>query len=74
MRITTRRIGEYHEIEIRDNGIGFDPESVKTDGQNHIGIHNVRERIEKMCGGTLTIESRVDEGTKAVIRIPRRED
>ena len=72
--ITTRRIGEYHEIEIRDNGIGFDPESVKTDGQNHIGIHNVRERIEKMCGGTLTIESRVDEGTKAVIRIPRRED
>ena len=72
--ITTRRIGEYHEIEIRDNGIGFDPESVKTDGQNHIGIHNVRERIEKMCGGTLTIESHADEGTKAVIRIPRRED
>ena len=37
---------------------------------DHIGIRNVRERLKKMCGGTLTIDSRIGEGTTAVIRIP----
>ena len=35
-----------------------------------MGIRNVRERIESMCGGSLQIDSRHDEGTTVTIRIP----
>ena len=74
VEIATRRTREGHEIVIRDNGKGFDPESAKTSSGTHIGIANVRERIEQMCGGTLTIESRIGEGTTVTIRIPAQEN
>ena len=80
--VASRRISGFHEIVISDNGKGFDVNKVmQTDreqtgnmnvqyNRQHIGIRNVRERIEKMCGGTLTVESRVGEGTVVTIRIP----
>ena len=70
VRIETRRSGAWHEIVIRDNGVGFDVNALETLDDDHIGIRNVRERLKKMCGGTLTIDSRIGEGTTAVIRIP----
>ena len=60
----------YYEICVKDNGVGFD-DSVMDDGKKHIGIKNVRKRIENMCGGTLTIDSIIGKGTIAVIRIPK---
>ena len=74
VEIATRRTREGHEIVIRDNGKGFDPESAKSSSGTHIGIANVRERIEQMCGGTLTIESRIGEGTTVTIHIPAQEN
>ena len=71
VEIMTRRAQDYHEIVIRDNGTGFDQEKVLNE-KNHIGIRNVRERLEKMCGGTLMIDSRIDVGTTVIIRIPQR--
>ena len=67
--VTTRRATEGHEIVIQDNGKGFDTTKARADG-GHIGIANVRERLEKLCGGTLSIESTVGEGTRVMIRIP----
>lgn len=67
--VATRRVPGGHEIAIRDNGKGFDPSKARADG-GHIGIANVRERLEKLCGGTMDIESIIDEGTRVVIRIP----
>ena len=64
---------ENHVIVIRDNGIGFDPAAAEAAEGEHIGIRNVRERIKKMCGGSLTIESRKEEGTTVIIRIPKKE-
>ena len=49
------------------------PGAVESAEGSHIGIRNVRARIEKLCGGTLTIESRLGEGTAVTIRIPKRE-
>ena len=36
------------------------------------GIHppNILALTEKLCGGSMTIDSRFDEGTRIVIRIP----
>ena len=70
VRILTRRTEAGHEIVVQDNGKGFDVRELEDLDESHIGIRNVRERLEKICGGTLTIDSRPGEGTTAVIRIP----
>ncbi|MBR2589926.1 MAG: histidine kinase [Clostridia bacterium] len=62
-----------HVITIEDNGVGFDTQEDFPDNSEHIGMRNVRERIEKLCGGTVTFESKLNEGTKVTIRIPREE-
>ena len=74
VRITTARQAGWHEIVIRDNGTGFDVQKLEKMDESHIGIRNVRERIESMCGGTLTIESAADAGTTVTIRIPAAEE
>ncbi len=59
-----------HEIIIRDNGKGFSAEEAPSTEGSHIGIQNVRERMQKLCGGTMTIESEAGKGTQICIRIP----
>ena len=66
-------MGGHHEILIQDNGKGFDPALVSQSDETHIGIRNVRERLEQMCGGTLDIESVIGTGTTIIIRIPQKE-
>ena len=68
--VSTRLENSHHVIIIYDNGKGFDVnEAMEAEG-THIGIRNVRERIEAMCDGTLNIISKPGEGTTAIIRIP----
>lgn len=71
----TVTISAYEEpsdycVCIADDGIGFDA-SDPTDAKKHIGIRNVRERLQAMCGGSLTIESQPGKGTRVLIRIPK---
>ena len=62
----------FHIITVSDNGTGFDTSNIDSDG-THIGINNVRWRIETLCGGDLTIESEKDKGTTVRISIPQTE-
>jgi LytS/YehU family sensor histidine kinase len=71
VEIATASDEKNHFITIRDNGKGFDPQADADPQQSHIGINNVRERIESMCGGSLHIDSQPDAGTTVTIRIPR---
>ena len=71
--ITVKKLDNGHAIVIEDNGLGFDPASIDAAEGKHIGIRNVRERLEKQCGGTLTLESRQGEGTTVTIFIPAAE-
>ena len=71
VRVSTRRTEKGHEIRIWDNGMGFDIATLKQDKGSGVGIQNVRERIEKLCGGTMTIQSDVGKGTTVFIRIPQ---
>ena len=68
--VTSTRTDEYHEIVIKDNGKGFDVEKASAMDETHIGLRNVRARIENITGGTLTVTSVIGEGTEVVIRIP----
>ena len=74
VKVMTR--GEENEIVISviDNGKGFDPEGTEEAGGMHIGIRNVKERIEVLCGGTLEIESEPGKGSTVIIRLPRRKE
>lgn len=71
--ISTRESDAFYEIEIRDTGVGFDESIQLDDGRKHIGISNVRQRLETLCNGTLTIESTPGVGTTALIKIPKTE-
>ena len=61
---------ESYMVEVTDDGVGFDM-NAGYDETKHVGIKNIRGRIEAMCNGTLTIESKVGSGTKATIKIPK---
>ena len=67
---TTENDREYI-ITVSDDGVGFDVNVVKDDGRTHIGIQNVRDRLKRMCNGTLEIESQFNIGTVATITIPK---
>ncbi len=71
VQILTREEKNYFVIEVKDDGVGFDTSSVKSDDRSHIGIENVRSRIEVMCQGSLTINSTINKGTTATILIPK---
>ena len=59
-----------HVITIRDNGRGFDVNAPLESDGSHIGIRNVRERIETMCQGSMSIDSEIWKGTTVTIKIP----
>lgn len=69
--IAAREALDHYEVCVTDDGPGFDPTNVIDDGENHVGIANVRERLMQVCRGTLILESVPGRGTMAKIRIPK---
>ena len=60
----------FFKITVQDNGIGFDINEHSGQSGSHIGILNVKRRIEDQCKGTFAIESTPGEGTLVTMRIP----
>jgi PAS domain S-box-containing protein len=54
------------ELEVTDDGIGFDPDVM--DDRGGMGLSSMRERAEKL-GAALTIQSAPGKGTQVLIRI-----
>ena len=71
VRIITRETPTFYEVAVIDDGPGFDPAAVPQDG-THVGIINVRRRMQMMCGGDLVIESAPGAGTQATLRVPKK--
>jgi sensor histidine kinase YesM len=70
--ISTKETDRCYMIIVTDDGAGFEQEKINDDGQQHIGINNVRLRLSAQCGGSLEIESTPGEGTTARIIIPKK--
>ena len=66
--ITTRKTDTAIEIIVDDDGPGFKPTD---DNEPHTALSNIRERLEMMCEGTLTISPRESGGTSVKVTIPR---
>lgn len=70
--ISTQEYPDRYEITVTDDGNGFDTQILEGDDHDHLGIRNVRYRLEHMTKGSLMIESTVGKGTKAVIALPKQ--
>jgi signal transduction histidine kinase len=69
--VFVRASEEWIEVEITDNGCGFEPE--RLNGQSGLGLISMRERAEQL-GGELAIESKLGEGTTIKVRISRNSE
>lgn len=56
------------ELEIQDTGVGFDPTQLKIRGTG-LGLFGMRERVS-LLGGTLTVVSAPEQGTKIHVEVP----
>src|SRR5207247_2168246 len=57
-------------VEIRDNGVGFDPEESREFLKSgRVGLASMRERAE-LAGGTLAVKSSRGEGTTIMAALP----
>lgn len=70
--LSTRETEDAVILTISDDGVGFDPSAKKEDGRSHIGIDNVRSRLENQCGGRLTVTTVPGNGTTATIILPKK--
>jgi signal transduction histidine kinase len=55
---------------VRDEGPGFDPETVRPDRGRHVGLGLLRERA-RLSGGCLDVASAPGEGATLTLRLPR---
>ena len=68
--IRSRKHENTVEVIVEDNGPGFIADTSNYDkNRAHIGIMNVRKRIEDIAGGELIIDSQIGQGTKAMIKL-----
>lgn len=77
--ITARKKGGDVVVTVEDNGIGIAPEVIEKiergeqiSGKTHVGIVNVKERIQLNFGESygMEIDSRLWEGTKITLTLP----
>lgn len=57
------------DIQVSDNGVGFDPGSVETTEQGGFGLFSIRERLAYM-GGDFQIDSAPGKGTRSSVSLP----
>ena len=72
--VKTRLTNSGSEIIVENDGAEFNPAD---DNEPHIALANIRQRLEMMCGGSMTITPRDGGGTVVRVTIPfktRRKD
>jgi NarL family two-component system sensor histidine kinase YdfH len=67
-KVSLRLAGDEKEleIEINDDGVGFDPQAIEA---GHYGLLGMRERV-RLANGSLEVRSEPGKGTQLVIRFP----
>ena len=76
--ISTKREENQIVITIQDDGIGMNVDQIediptKKDGRTHVGLLNVKKRLENMVEGKMEIHSTKEAGTVVNIIIPQNQ-
>ncbi len=78
LRINAFKRNKHIFILIQDNGVGFDQNGskVKTQDRKHIGLENVRKRLDLFYNGkaSLKVTSKINVGTVIKIMLPYSEE
>jgi len=80
--VTTRELGDAVEVRVRDNGTGIAPEirdqlfqpfvTTKPTGEGTgLGLSIAYDIVTQQHGGTIKVDSVLDEFTEFTIRLPR---
>mgnify|MGYP002514510272 CR=1 FL=1 len=72
--IHTSETENEYIICVTDDGVGFTEGEYVDDGSTHVGIENIKKRLDMMINARLEMESKKGIGTKACIFIPKRRD
>jgi signal transduction histidine kinase len=68
-KVSLRRAGNQLEIDIEDQGAGFDVEVARNPATHGFGLFGVREQISRL-GGTMDLRSHPQQGTCVSLRLP----
>lgn len=60
---------DHLEIVVKDDGTGFDPETLQGAGRKGLGLFNIQERLQ-LISGTMTIRSHPGKGTSITLVAP----
>ena len=72
--IRTRSYADRIEVSVMDDGPGFVYEVLPDDqARSHTGLKNVRERLMRVAGAKLVIDSVIGRGTTVTIILPQEE-
>ncbi|MBT2484512.1 MULTISPECIES: sensor histidine kinase [unclassified Microbacterium] len=78
IRIVSRDDGTHTDITVEDDGVGMDPESLRStltavDDGLHVGLRNVDTRLRQLYGseGALVVETNTGAGTLVRMRVPK---
>jgi LytS/YehU family sensor histidine kinase len=64
-------------VEIKDDGIGFDPNNPiakdpSSANRSHVGFSNIKSRLETMLDAKIKVKSEIDKGTDTLITLPKK--
>lgn len=68
IRISSFKVDGGSKVVIEDDGAGAQIPAEEEHG--HVGLKNVADRLELLCGGTLTVSSRPEGGTVVTVFVP----
>jgi PAS domain S-box-containing protein len=71
VRIALQHQGDFVSLKVRDYGLGFDPDALRTESgpSERVGLAEMRERVA-LLGGELKIHSKLGAGTTLVAKVP----
>ncbi|MGN0708112.1 MAG: sensor histidine kinase [Faecalibacterium sp.] len=72
--IRSRRADGKIRITVADDGVGFDPDALPKDGRLHLGLENVKQRLELLCAGEIKVDSAPEHGTIVTITLPEQQE
>jgi two-component system sensor histidine kinase DegS len=73
VRVRAVRDGGAWLVEVRDDGVGFDPDRRPSNGRRSFGLQFMRERAG-LIGGRFEVRSRPELGTVVRLVIPMQEE
>ena len=71
VRVELRGSDDGLEVEVADDGQGFDPSTTVTSVEKGLGLTSMRERAE-LAGGSFAVQSNPGQGCRTLLRVPAR--